>query len=507
MAKVLLLAAAPSENNHAFIPYALLFLRSALERRGHEVALVDLQLGREAYGRLRSELERRPDVLGVSLFSGPGVSLAKEASRLCRRLSPATRVVWGGIVPTISPELVLAEESVDFVLRYEAEESLPALVDALERGGELAGVPNLAYRRGGELVLPEPPEAWLDVSDFAPIDFAGVGSPKYVFRGFHYGKRVVPIHTSRGCPYGCTFCYNQFYNHREWRSFPVSWTLDTIDGLVETYRADGLMAMDDNFFVDHDRAREILGGARARGHRLGWWIELRVDQILDTSLEELVELRDLGLAFTYVGVESGSDRVLKLFNKRITVGDVREANRRLARAGISACYTFIVGAPEETKAETLQTVDLAMELLAENPLASLWQLNQFTPYPGTPLYRRAIQRGFEPYRTLEDWDVGWTLRDRNLSSTTLPESSMETLRYASLFQKPDPHLVNQSLAYRVVYKSFRAVFAERMRRHLFAPFVDTWAVSALYRGTQALDRFRLGSLSREGSGLRRLLRA
>jgi anaerobic magnesium-protoporphyrin IX monomethyl ester cyclase len=496
MSRVLLLAPSPTENDNTFIPYAILFLRSALERRGHEVSIVDFQIGAEAYSLFRAELMKQPDVLGVSLFCGPAVSLAKKASRLCRKLSPKTCIVWGGILPTISPEMVLQEPSVDYVIRFEAEVSFPMFVEALERGSGLDAVPNLAYRKGTEIVIPPPPTEWADLSDFPPISFAGMTSRKYVITGFHFGKRVLPIYTSRGCPYNCTFCYNLLYSQRKWRPFPVEWTLDTVDKLVETFDADGIMALDDNFCVDRDRVRAIFNGVRARGHRLNWWVELRVDQIQEMSIDELREFGKLGMALTYVGVESGCNRILKLFNKRITKDDIRQANRMLAQAGISAVYTFIVGAPTETESETLETVDLAMELLRDNPLATLWQFNQFTPYPGTPLYRMAIKHGFHTYETLEDWNVGWTWRDKNLSSTTLPDSSMETLRYAALFQKPDVLLKNHSLLFKMAYKPLRAVFAERLRRHIFTPFVDTWAVAGLYWGTETLNRILLSVSNR-----------
>ena len=162
----------------------------------------------------------------------------------------------------------------------------------------------------------------------------------------------------------------------------------------------------------------------------------------------------------------------------------------------TSVYTFIVGAPTETREETLESVDLAIELLDSNPLASLWQFNQFTPYPGTPLYNMSVKRGFKPYETLEDWDVGWTLRDENLSSTTFPESAMATIRYAALFQKPNALLRNRSLVYKAIYKTFRTAFRERLKRHIFTPFIDTWAIQGLYAGSQALNRRRLKLLAK-----------
>lgn len=497
MSKVLLLASSPSENNNIWLPYALLFLRSALEKRGHDVALVDFQTGAKAYSTFETELLKKPDVLGVSLFCGPGVSLAKKASRLCREISPGTCIVWGGILPTISPEMILEEEIVDYVIRYEAEESFAAFVDQLAKGEVKGKVPNLAYKTKTKMVIPGPPTDFTELSGFPLITFDGVSSSKYIHKRLHFGKRVLPILTSRGCPYSCSFCYNLYYNQRRWRPFPVEWTLDTIEKLVKTFRIDGLLAFDDNFFVDQERAREIFEGTRARGHEINWFVELRIDQIIRMSVDELKEFEKLGLRLVYIGVESGSDRILKLFNKGITSEDVRLANRKLIQTNISPCYTFIVGAPTETSEETLETIDLATELLSENPLAAVWQFNQYTPYPGTPLYKTAIENGFRPYNNLNDWDVGWTWRDQNISSTTFSKSEMATLRYAGLFQKPDLYISNRTYPYRLAYRALRTAFRTRMRHHIFTPFVDTWTVGAVYKMTRILNRFQLDAIRKE----------
>ena len=76
MSKILLLNPSPQENINRFLPYALLFLRSVLEKRGHVVKIVDFQLGKEAYETFRNELLKKPDILGISLFCGPAVYLA-----------------------------------------------------------------------------------------------------------------------------------------------------------------------------------------------------------------------------------------------------------------------------------------------------------------------------------------------------------------------------------------------------------------------------------------------
>ncbi len=495
MARILLLNPSPVEQEKRFIPYALLYLRSALERHGHTVRIIDFQMGRQAYEGFKAELSQRPDVLGVSLFCGPAVPLAKMASALCRKMSASTRIVWGGVLPTIAPEMVLRDAEADYVLRFEAEDSLPKLVAALEAGRDPRDVPNVAYLDGDEVSL-KPPAPVLDLSDFAPIHFNDVDGAQYVIKNLGFGTRVAPIFTSRGCPYACTFCYNRFCNQGKWRPFPTEWTLETVDKLVETFGINSLLALDDNFFVERDRAWDIFQGVRSRGHVLNWWTEMRVDQILEMTPKDLRELYDLGVREVYVGAESGADRILKLLNKRITADDTRNANRMLAEADFIARYSFILCAPTEIRAETLQTIDLAMELLDTNPKAALWQFNRYVPYPGTPLYKFAVKHGYKPYTHLDDWNIGWTTSPGMLPSPTLSGGKYSTVSYGGLFQASDEAIKNRPPFFRAVFRIFRSIFRFRLRRHVFAPFLDTWTVAAFYKCMFFINRRRMAKLSK-----------
>jgi hypothetical protein len=110
-----------------------------------------------------------------------------------------------------------------------------------------------------------------------------------------------------------------------------------------------------------------------------------------------------GVRILNMGVESGSQRLLELVNKRITVDQVLEANRRLLRHGIAPSYTFMMGLPEETPDELAQTIRLALKLVDEHPGAK-WGFSIYRPYPGTELYGLLLTKyGFKPPERLEDW--------------------------------------------------------------------------------------------------------
>src|ERR1022692_4198255 len=114
MSHVLLLNPTPAGNSLRYLPYALLYLKSALEANSHTTTIIDFQLERRAFADLKDALAKAPEYLGISLFCGPGVALACRAAALCRKISPGTKIIWGGVLPSVVPELVLRDAFADF---------------------------------------------------------------------------------------------------------------------------------------------------------------------------------------------------------------------------------------------------------------------------------------------------------------------------------------------------------------------------------------------------------
>lgn len=473
--RVLLVNPTESSYKANYIPYALLFIRANLEHNGHDVDIVDFQLGYKGFESYRVAVSKKPDILGISLFCGPGVELAMKAVTLCRRLSPKTIIVFGGVLPSLIPETVLRDVDADYVLRFEGEETFSKLVEALERGDNHPQIANLAYLDDGKVKL-QPRAPLLDLNKVPPLRFEDVNNEKYVIKNSPIGKRGVTIFTSKGCPYGCTFCYNRVYNDGKWRPFPTQWVLDTIDKLVISFDIDTLYVFDDDFFVKVKRVREIMESVRKRGHNLKWWAEIRVDQILSIGINELEELYELGLRELYIAPESGSDRILKILNKGFTVEDTFKANQLLARTRLLSLYSLMIGIPSETLDETMQTIDLAVKLRASNHRASIWQIISYIPYPNTPLYDIAIEYGLKPFTTLSDWFYSFASKPNKMPWVTLTRSQLRCIGYASLFQKSDSYIDIQPLVSRNIYKIFRAIFLFRMRTHVFLPFFDVWFI-------------------------------
>lgn len=481
MAKIILLnAVATDYDNVRFIPYPLLYLKSYLQANGHSIEIIDFQSGKKSVRRLKQTLNNHPDILGISVFAGNGIHFGIKASIICKKISPQTIIVFGGILPTLCPEIVLKDTLADYVIQFEGEETLLQLANAVDNNQKNISLPNLITRYHSEKYSLNQRQR-MNLQHALPISFEDVSDKKYVIKTKRYGEKGVSIFTSKGCPYNCSFCYNNAYNAGLWRPFPVQWVLDTIDKLVKTYNIDVLFVFDDNFFVQYDRVIDILEGTRKIGHDIKWWAELRVDQALSISIRQYERLYDLGLRELYISPESGSDNVLKILNKGFTVKDIILANEHLSNTKLDISYSLMVGIPGETYEEMMATIDLSIALRDGNKKASIWGINNYLPYPGTVLYEKAINSGFCSYNSLSDLLCRFDYKAPHLPWTQVSKGKQEMIGIASTFQKSDKVINALPFWKKSIAKLSRYVFEYRLRHHNFIPFFDFWFFKAYFK--------------------------
>ena len=335
-------------------------------------------------------------------MTGPQIGAALEAAAVVRSLAPHLPIVWGGVHPTLLPRETLEHELVDIVVVGDGEETFVELVDTLRNGGDLHNVRGIVFKEGdGQIrTAPRPPFGLQKIPEAA---FALVDLHLYHALPVISERWCLPIVTSRGCPFHCGFCYNVRFHGRRWtalRQQTVSW----IAALRARFGISDFILLDDNFFVDLKRVTAICQLLAAGGIKVGIHnANCRVDTLLKMDDGLLGLLRDTGFNRMFVGVESGSNRILERINKGINVNQVLEANQRLRRAGIDPYYGFMAGFPGETVEDLKGTLNLMNRLIAENPAAVVSRLQFYTPFPGTNLAEEARAQGLPAPASLLEW--------------------------------------------------------------------------------------------------------
>jgi anaerobic magnesium-protoporphyrin IX monomethyl ester cyclase len=482
-------------------PFGILYLAAALEQAGFTVRVFHA-LGTDAdiqtlVGLVSAET---PHFVGFSTLTGSPLLPTARASQAIKAAHPIP-IVWGGLHPTMLPAQTLMNDFVDIVAIGEGEQTIADLARTLSQHGlrpdKLAEVAGIAFQQGGAVVRTEPRPFIDDLDDLQPawhlvdIDrYSRAGRHFYTDLGSQFwGEKIAAIFTSRGCPWRCAFCYNQFVNKRTFRAQSAPRVIRDIQEAKDRYGITAIIFEDDCFFADKNRALEII-----RHIDLPWTCSIRANYLArwgDAFVEELrrhhcVELR--------VGAESGSQRVLDLMQKDITVDDIRNAARLCLRHGLKVSLGFMVGIPGESWSDVLQTLALMDELEEMGEGVAVIGPCIFTPYPGTPLFEAAIDHGFEPPASLEEW--GSRLWDHK--QPLLPHAD-ERIRFLGYYRRLAHRSDFDQLAFAWPTKLLSQVAKWRWR-HRFFHFPMDYTLPAL-----GLDLITRLSSADTGRTLRRAL--
>ena len=380
------------------VPIGLLHIGSALKNTGHEVRVIHCtEVEIDKY--VAEIAKTQPLWVGFSVMTGPQTTHSAWMSKRIKSQSNVP-IVWGGIHPSLLPEQCLEEDYIDIVVIGEGEETAIELSQRLESKKSLERVLGLAYKlkQNGQsepcVNARRPFIENLDADKYR-LDFELLEATKYFLKaGTGKYQKVFSYKTSRGCPFNCGFCYNNEFNLRRWRGKSAERVIEDITYLKKTYGIDGVKFYDDEFYVNRERALKILEGIQ---------IPAKTDIRIDMVTEELAaRLKEFDVFDILIGIESGSDRILKLLNKGITVEQIKKGVEILAKYNLKVGYSAIIGIPTETEEEMNATIDLILWIHSIHKNKSV-TIGPYLPYPGSALYHWTLQQGFVPPERTEDW--------------------------------------------------------------------------------------------------------
>lgn len=422
--KVLLVFAGVQSRFFPELPIALIYLAWALEKKGFPVEIFDMRLD-------SMQKITRADYLFVGISSMTGISL-REGLKLAqhiRTLNPACPLVWGGVHVSLLPEQSLSHPLVDIVVRGEGEMTVQELATALEQGRDLAGIPGLSFKQQGRPVH-NPNREFMD------LDTIDLELPYHLVEIQRYSLDAIPVHTSRGCPFRCGFCYNLAFNQRTWRKKSAQRVVDEIDYLVKKFGNRKIsFGLEDEFFIDVQRVKEICRGLVDRNLQVRWYSFCRFNSFQKVDEELLALLEKSGCAQLAFGAESGSERIREeVIHKDIKLDWILAATERLSKTRVEEVVSFMSGLPTETEADLEATFGLIDRLARLNPSIYLNGVVLYTPFPGTPLYEKVTRDyGYRSPESLEAWaDFGIF---RNVGVTWHPPRYIKKLKVISLLTR------------------------------------------------------------------------
>lgn len=373
------------KNGLGFIspPMNLMYLAGALEDASYQVRIVDDDLEQLGYDKISKIISKEsPAVVGITATTST-IKNALEYAKLAKSMSPDSLTVIGGPHTTFMPvETLESCTDVDAVVIGEGEFTMVELVDKStdEYKGKLSDVNGIAYRDNDNIKLNSPREL---IKDLDSLPFPARHLVPFESYGTTKDKSSDMI-TSRGCVYNCAYCSSSRIMGKKFRARSPENVVDEIEQVKETYNLEKIAFIDDTFMLNKRRANEIADGITGRGLDIGFVASSRVDMVNKSLLKKL---EGAGLTTLYYGVESGSQRILDLMKKGITLKQVESAVQSAKDVGVGVLTSFILGFPGETTEEMDKTIDFSIKLNADYS-----QFSILTPFPGTPIYQELKEK-------------------------------------------------------------------------------------------------------------------
>ena len=362
------------------VPIGVGCLAGYLLHHGRRAEIIDEHIEPLSGELLKKALEKvsPPYIFGISALTACAQRSYNIAKEIKSRY-PDSKIILGGIHPTVLTDEVLENDHVDFVVRGEGEKALLELYDAVKNKKDYSAIKGLSYKSGGKLIhnqLAELP----DLKNFPPFPYHLFESAlgKYNF-GF--------IASSRGCPYDCIFCSQRTISGQKFRYVPEEIVISEIDLLVNKYNQTHINFVDDNFTANKQRVAKLCEQMIKNGfhEKATFDLQTRADAVND---EILTLLKKAGFRVVNYGLETASERLMVLLNKKETVAENIAAVKLAKKHGFGVSGTFIFGLPTETRQERWQAYKLAKDLDLDYV-----RFNNATPYPGTRLYEIAKEEG------------------------------------------------------------------------------------------------------------------
>ncbi|MFP4082797.1 MAG: B12-binding domain-containing radical SAM protein [Candidatus Aminicenantes bacterium] len=418
--RVLLLNAAYEDNYFDLQPElttGLGYIAEALKKEGIEYEVMDLDLGYSFEDLVKKIFSFQPDLIGMSLMSLGYRKNYQTLRKIKRKFPPVDIVVGGPHVSTLKEEVLAECGEVDFGVVGEGELAMVELC----KGEKPESIKGLLFRKHGEIVYTGDRAFLMDLDSLEFPRYEKFDMDKY--REIRRDRRQsIPVLTSRGCPFSCTFCAAYLSIGKRFRYRSASHVVDEIHYWSEKGHKDFLIN-DDNFTLRKDRVHEICGEIEKRklaGLSFACNTGVRADRV---DRDILKKMKAVGFWRLTFGVEAGNNRILRNIKKGERIETIERAIREACQEGFVVELSFLLGSPGETWPDIQDGFDLALRY----PIAVV-EWSHIVPYPKTELYCWLRERGYLSSGWRDFLNVGSRRRNHPLFYT--PELSFEQRKKA-----------------------------------------------------------------------------
>lgn len=349
------------------------YCAKALVDKGHTVSVLDFVNIRdgEPLAKIRKALETfRPDLIGLSV-TNMSFNNAKSYAKYIRNYFTGKIILGGPEVSALRERALDLVNDADMAIVGEGEMTLAELAETLKHKGELSSIKGLIWRQGDRVIANQPREF---ISDLNSIPF-----PNYTVFGVDK-MDVYPIVTTRGCPYGCAFCFSHM--GKIWRARSAENVVEELKIAKHRYGAKMFHISDASFNVDIGRVEKFCRLLLEEKLDMPWVIQgFRADRMTEDMMKAMSEAKCKRI---WVGIETLEEDVFKNINKGETIDQIKKGIALMKKYNIEIFGYMLMGLPGDTFKKTLRSFEKAQKLNLD-----LLAYASCVPFTGTSIERWA----------------------------------------------------------------------------------------------------------------------
>jgi len=372
-------------------PLGLAYISAVLKSKGYNVTCLNLNNCAEDN---KTAITTKIKENNINIVCSGGLSVhfhkIKEIFTIVQDYDNSIITVLGGGLLSSEPEIIFKELNTTYGVLNEGEVTVAELLDAIVSKRDMKEIDGVIFRQDGKIIINKQRKSIRNLDSIPFPDYEGFGVEEYLdsqLPGDDYymypldNPRILPVISTRSCPFGCTFCYHPL--GKEYRLNSLDYFFNWLDMLVEKYKINMVIILDELFSTDQKRMHEFA--ERMKPYNLKWLAQMRVD---DVDEEILTKLKECGLFYISFGIESASDKVLHSMKKKLSISATDKALAIAKKLHIGIQGNLIFGDP-------IEDVETYNESLTWWRSHKEYQVNLglIEPYPGTPVYEQAFKNG------------------------------------------------------------------------------------------------------------------
>ena len=338
-------------------PLGLMYIAAYLEKyTNHEIKILDCLIEKINHEQLKEKIKQeKPNVVGITTLTFTLIDVLRTAKTV-KEINQDTKVILGGPHVNIYPEETLNFPEIDFLVLGEGEKPVKDLLDNLNQTEKLREFKGIAFKNENKIINPGPRELIQNLDEL-PFPSRNLIPNKKYSSVLSENNPVTTLFSSRGCPFRCTFC-NRAHLGKTFRARSAKNVVDEMEECKKIGIGE-IFIYDDTFTINRQRVLDICSEIKKRNLKIYWDVRARVDTVDE---EVLNQMKNTGCQRIHYGVEAGTEKILKVLNKGITLEQIEKTFKLTRKIGVQTLAYFMIGSPRETKKDIMETIKFAKKI-------------------------------------------------------------------------------------------------------------------------------------------------